>query len=199
MAEQEITTLSLERYAPDAKALIVATQGLADASRHAEVTPLHLLAQCLTGDLAIQEVFRKASVNLPDMQAAVETALARQPVARERAWLSGLLMDLMRRAEREALRTPDAMVHVEHLLNALAQEVRGAAGEILGAFQVGPGSLRPHLGLLRAVPEVPATPARGGHPILGLYTANLVELARGGQVRPVIGRGMELRRLLTIL
>src|SRR5688572_32771319 len=110
MAEQEITTLSLERYAPDAKALIVATQGLADASRHAEVTPLHLLAQCLTGDLAIQEVFRKASVNLPDMQAAVETALARQPVARERAWLSGLLMDLMRRAEREALRTPESMV-----------------------------------------------------------------------------------------
>jgi ATP-dependent Clp protease ATP-binding subunit ClpB len=198
MAEQEITTLSLERYAADAKALIVATQGLADASRHAEVTPLHLLAQCLSGDLAIQEVFRKASVNLPDMQAAVETALARQPVARERAWLSGLLMDLMRRAEREALRTPESMVHVEHLLNALAQEVRGAAGEILGAFSIGPGSLRPHLGALRAA-EVAPTPSRTGHPILGLYTASLVELARKGQVRPVIGRGAELRRLLTIL
>src|SRR5215510_10246028 len=85
MAEQEITTLTLERYSPEAKALIVATQGQADASRHAEVTPLHLLSQCLGGDLAIQEVFRKAGVNLPDMQAAVETALARQPVARERA------------------------------------------------------------------------------------------------------------------
>ena len=198
MAEQEITTLSLERYAPDAKALIVATQALADASRHAEVTPLHLLAQCLTSDLAIQEVFRKASVNLPDMQAAVETALARQPVARERAWLSALLMDLMRRAEREALRAPESLVHVEHLLNALAQEVRGSAGEILGAFQIGPGSLRPHLAALRAAEPAPA-PGRGGHPILGLYTAPLVELARKGQVRPVIGRGAELRRLLTIL
>ena len=60
MAEQEITTLSLERYAPDAKALIVATQALADASRHVEVTPLHLLSQCLSGDLGVQEVFRKA-------------------------------------------------------------------------------------------------------------------------------------------
>src|SRR6187402_1238168 len=108
MAEQEITTLSLERYAPEAKALIVATQALADASRHAEVTPLHLLAQGLSGDLGIQEVFRKASVNLPDMQTAVESALGRQPVARERATLSGLLLDLMRRAEREALRTSDA-------------------------------------------------------------------------------------------
>ena len=199
MAEQEITTLSLERYAPDAKALIVATQGLADASRHAEVTPLHLLAQCLSGDLAIQEVFRKASVNLPDMHAAVETALARQPVARDRAWLSGLLMDLMRRAEREALRTPESMVHVEHLLNALAQEVRGAAGEILGAFSIGPGSLRPHLGALLERAALTPAPSAGGHPIIGLYTAALVELARKGQVRPVIGRGAELRRLLTIL
>jgi ATP-dependent Clp protease ATP-binding subunit ClpB len=203
MAEQEITTLSLERYAPDAKALIVATQALADASRHAEVTPLHLLSQCLSGDLAIQEVFRKAGVNVPDMQAAVETALARQPVARARAWLSSLLMDLMRRAEREALRTPDSMVQVEHLLNALAQEVRGTAGEILGAFQLGPGSLRPHLGALRSAPEGVARGGgggnAGGHPILSLYTASLVELARAGQVRPVIGRGVELRRLLTIL
>ncbi len=199
MAEQEIHTLSLERYSPEAKALIVATQGLADASRHAEVTPLHLLSQCLSGDLAIQEVFRKASVNLPDMQTAVESALARQPVARDQASLSRLLLDLMRRAEREALRTPDSLVQVEHLLNALAQEVRGAAGEILGAFQVGPGSLRPHLGALRAPADILLRPGRSDHPILGLYTSSLVDAARGGQVRPLIGRGVELRRLLTIL
>src|SRR5688572_10853572 len=199
MAEQEITTLSLERYAPDAKALIVGTQALADAARHVEVTPLHLLSQCLSGDLGVQEVFRKASVNLPDMQAAVESALARQPVSRNRAWLSSLLMDLMRRAEREALRTPESMVHVEHLLNALAQEVRGAAGEILGAFSIGPGSLRPHLGVLRAAPEVSSASARDAAPIIGLYTASLVDQARAGHVRPVIGRGQELRRLLTIL
>ncbi len=199
MAEQEITTLSLERYSAEARALIVATQGLADASRHAEVTPLHLLSQCLSGDLALQEVFRRASVNLADLQAAVESALARQPVARERATLSGLLLDLMRRAEREASRAPGGEVGVEHLLNALAQEVRGAAGEILGAFQVGPGSLRPHLGVLRTLGEVPRDAARGDHPILGLYTSSLVERARAGQFGPMIGRDAELRRLLTIL
>ena len=121
MAEQEITTLTLERYSPEAKALIVATQALADSSRHAEVTPLHLLSQCLTGELAIQDVFRRAASNFTDLQTAVEAALARQPVARERATLSALLLDLMRRAEREALRAPDGAVHVEHLLNALAQ------------------------------------------------------------------------------
>jgi ATP-dependent Clp protease ATP-binding subunit ClpB len=196
MAEQEITTLTLERYSPEAKALIVATQALADASRHAEVTPLHLLSQCLTGELAIQEVFRRAASSFTDLQSAVEGALARQPVARERATLSALLLDLMRRAEREAQRTPEGVVHVEHLLNALAQEVRGAAGEILGAFQLGPGSLRPHLGGLRAAAEVPVRTDLGQ---LGLYTSSLVARARAGQFGPVLGRDAELRRLLTIL
>ena len=199
MAEQEITTLTLDRYSPEAKALIVATQALADASRHAEVTPLHLLSQCLTGELAIQEVFRRVAISFTDLQSAVEGALARQPVARDRATLSALLLDLMRRAEREALRAPDAVLHVEHLLNALAQEVRGAAGEILGAFQIGPGSLRPHLGGLRATAEVPVRPDRGQHPVLGLYTSSLVARARAGQFGPVLGRDAELRRLLTIL
>ncbi len=199
MAEQEITTLSLDRYAPDAKALIVATQALADSSRHAEVTPLHLLSQCLSGDLAIQEVFRRANANVPDMQSVVESALARQPVARESACLSSLLLDLMRRAERDALRTPDGVVTVEHLLNALVQEVRGAAGEILGAFQLGPGSLRPHLGVLRSAAEVAGRANGIGERALGLYVSPLVERAREGQLGPVIGRGQELRRLLTIL
>jgi ATP-dependent Clp protease ATP-binding subunit ClpB len=199
MPEQEITTLTLERYSPEAKALIVATQALADASRHAEVTPLHLLGQCVTGDLAVQEVFRRATSSLPDLQAAVEGALARQPVARERAVLSGLLLDLMRRAEREALRAPEGTVHLEHLLNALAQEVRGVAGEILGAFQIGPGSLRPHLTGLRSKAEAPVRSDKGQHPVLGLYTSSLVARARAGQLGPVLGRDQELRRLLTIL
>ncbi|HEU4581884.1 MAG TPA: AAA family ATPase [Polyangiaceae bacterium] len=199
MAEQEITTLTLERYSPEARALIVATQALADASRHAEVTPLHLLSQCLTGELAIQEVFRRAAISFTDLQSAVEGALARQPVARERATLSALLLDLMRRAEREAQRTPQGVVHVEHLLNALAQEVRGAAGEILGAFQIGPGSLRPHLAGLRSTTEVPVPADKGQHPVLGLYTSSLVARARAGQFGPVLGRDAELRRLLTIL
>ncbi len=200
MAEQEITKLSLERYSPEAKALIVETQALADASQHAEVTPLHLLSQCLSSDPAIAEVFRRATRNLPQLQAAVEQALTRQPVARERACLSTLLLDLMNRAEREAQGAADGRVGVDHLLNALAQEVRGSAGEILGAFQLGPGSLRAHLGVLRAAPRpLPKPAADGGHPITESYTTALWEKGQTGSQGVMIGRGAELRRLLTIL
>jgi ATP-dependent Clp protease ATP-binding subunit ClpB len=198
VADSEITTLSLDRYAPDAKALVVGAQALADASQHAEVTPLHLLSQCLTSDPALQEVFRRASASLPDLQTAVESALSRLPVARERSYLSSLLLDLLKRAEREAAQRPNTSVGVEHVLNALAQEVRGAAGEILGAFQIGPGALRPHLGALRALsPARPATNGDEGN--VASYTSSLIERARAGHFGPVIGRDDELRRVLTIL
>ncbi|MET0411552.1 MAG: AAA family ATPase [Polyangiaceae bacterium] len=198
MADPDITTLSLERYAPDAKSLVVGAQALADASQHAEVTPLHLLSQCLTSDPAVQDVFRRASASLPDLQTAVESALSRLPVAREKAYLSSLLLDLLKRAEREAAQRPDTTVRVEHVLNALAQEVRGAAGEILGAFQIGPGALRPHLAALRALsPSRGVASADDASP--KAYTSSLVERARAGHFGPVIGRDDELRRVLTIL
>src|SRR5262249_12002818 len=142
------------------------------------------------------EVFRRATASLPDLQAAVESALARLPVARERAYVSGLLLDLLKRAEREAGQTREREVKPEHLLNALAQEVRGETGEILGAVQVGPGALRPHLAALRSLPRTTGpAPAAGAV----VFATPLVERARAGQYGPVIGRDAELRRLLTIL
>ena len=41
--EPPLTTLSLERYAPEAKALVAGAQALADERKHAEVQPLHFL------------------------------------------------------------------------------------------------------------------------------------------------------------
>ena len=46
----------------------------------------------------------------------------------------------------EAERDKKTEVTVDNLLNALSQEIRGAAGAVLQAVQIGPGALRPHLG-----------------------------------------------------
>lgn len=213
MAEQEITSLALERYSPAAKNLVLECQALADGSQHAEVTPLHLLSECLTLDPSVGEVFRRASVSVPDLMAAVQSELQRQPVARESAYLSMLLLDLMSRAERDALRSVEASVGVEHLLNSLSQEVRGSAGEILGAFRVGPGCLRPHLGALRqvalprsamakrTVPDrsvparsVPAPVARVSPHTFAMGTSSAPDFTG-----PLIGRASELRRLQIVL
>jgi ATP-dependent Clp protease ATP-binding subunit ClpB len=197
MSQQSATTMTLGRYAPDAKGLVAGAQSLADERRHAEVQPLHLLARALERDPGVSAVFRRAGVDVVGMQAGVERALDALPASDEPAYLSMAMLDLLERSEREADRERDAHVTVQHVLNALSQEIRGPCGEILGAYGVAPGSLRNHLGALRSVARpAPRHPQPAG---ADSYTRDILALARDDRLDPVIGRNAEVRRLMTVL
>jgi ATP-dependent Clp protease ATP-binding subunit ClpB len=105
-------------------------------------------------------------------------------------------------------------VGIEHLLHALAQEIRGPAGEILASFNIGPGAFRPHVGLLEAGGREGGSAGASGSSgasgsgsaagsgvdaQIASYTRDLVADAKAGRFDPVIGRDLEARRLLQIL
>ena len=46
-------TIHLDRYAPDAKALVASAQSLADERKHAQVEPVHLLARAIERDRGV--------------------------------------------------------------------------------------------------------------------------------------------------
>jgi ATP-dependent Clp protease ATP-binding subunit ClpB len=202
-------TIHLDRYAPDAKALVAGAQSLADERKHAQVEPIHLLFRAIDRDRGVQEVFRRAGADPADVSVEAESALGRMnKTAAGLAYLSNAMLQLLARAEKEA---GTGTVEVEHLLNALSQEIRGAAAVVLQAFGLGPGSFRPHMAALRSVPRdvAPAGGATtsagalpggaGGGDLLSRFTHDLVERARRGGFDPVIGRDLEVRRLLQIL
>src|SRR5579862_10040247 len=190
-------TIHLERYAPDAKALVAGAQGLADERKHSQVEPIHLLARAIERDRGVQEVFRRAGADPADVSVEAESALARMnKTAAGLAYLSNAMLQLLARAEKEA---GTGTVEVEHLLNALSQEIRGAAAVVLQAFGLGPGSLRPHVAALRSVPREVAAAATASGDVLSRFTHDLVERARQSGFDPVIGRDVEVRRLLQIL
>ena len=185
------TTLSLDRYAPDARALVAAAQSLADERKHAQVQPLHLLVRALGRDLGVRAVFERGVGNLLEFEAALERALGNLPRSAEPAYLSAAMLDLLERAQREADRERSDKVLVEQVVNALSQEIRGAAGEILSAFGVLPGSLRQHMAALRSLPQAKRTPSTEP----GAFARPLL----GNADEPVLLRVAEVRRLLTIL
>jgi ATP-dependent Clp protease ATP-binding subunit ClpB len=191
-------TIHLDRYAPDAKAIVASAQGLADERKHAQVEPIHLLARAMERDRGVQEVFRRAGADPADVSAEAESALARMnKTAGGLAYLSNAMLQLLSRAEKEA---GSGTVEVEHLLNAMSQEIRGPAAVVLQAFGLGPGSFRPHMAALKSVPRevaAPAPPPSGD--VLARFTHDLVERARRGGFDPVIGRDAEVRRVLQIL
>ena len=194
MAEQ---TIHLEKYASDAKALVAGAQALADERKHPQVEPIHLLARAVDRDRGVAEVFRKAGADPRDVTVEAETALSRLAKASGGlAYLSTAMLDLLGRAEREAA---SGTIQVEHLLNALAQEIRGPAAAVLQAFALGPGSFRPHMAALKSVPRDAVTSASTGAEATARFTQDLVERAKQGIYDPVIGRDVEVRRLLQIL
>src|SRR5580692_12533496 len=192
-------TIHLDRYAPDAKALVAGAQSLADDRQHAQVEPVHLLARAVERDRGVQEVFRKAGADAADVSVEAESALGRMNKSTAGlAYLSSAMLQLLARAEKEA--GASGSVDVEHLLNALSQEIRGPAAVVLQAFGLGPGSLRPHMAALKSVPrEVPAPASPAAGDVLARFTHDFVERARRGGFDPVIGRDVEVRRLLQIL
>ncbi len=192
-------TIQLDRYAPEAKALVAGAQTLADERKHAQVEPVHLLARALERDRGAQEVFRRAGADPADLAIEVESALGRAAKGNGGlAYLSGSMLGLLGRAEKEA---GSGTVEVEHLLNAITQEIRGPSAVVLQAFGLGPGSLRPHMGALKAAREnaFPGSGGGGSGDALGRFTRDMVEQARRGAPDPVIGRETEVRRVLQIL
>src|SRR5580704_9720856 len=117
MASEQI--IHLDRYAPDAKALVAGAQSLADERKHATVEPIHLLARAIERDRGVQEVFKKAGADPADVSVEAESGLARFPKGTGGlAYLSNAMLQLLARAEKEAT---SGSVEVEHLLNALSQ------------------------------------------------------------------------------
>jgi len=164
--EPPLTTLSLDRYLPPAKALVARAQALADERRHHEVQPLHLLSRALERGQSTRTVFERATSSVLDFEAAVERALSTLPQApaNEKSYLSDAMIDLLGRAERDAGLERAPRITGAHLLNALSQEIRGAAGEILSAFGVVPGALRRHTAVLDEKGDAASNDPSGASP-----------------------------------
>jgi ATP-dependent Clp protease ATP-binding subunit ClpB len=189
--EAPLTTLSLDRYLPAAKSLVAHAQALADERRHVEVQPVHLLARALERGRSTRAVFERATPNVLDFERAVERSLSTLPLGKEPSYLSDAMIDLLGRAERDAALERAPRITPAHVLNALSQEIRGAAGEILSAFGVAPGALRRHVGLLDEKAD-----GQGVEPSSELTRP----LSQGpGAGDPVLARAGEVRRLVTIL
>ncbi len=190
-------TIHLERYATDAKALVAGAQSLADERKHVQVEPIHLLTRALDRDRGVAEVFRKAGADPADVAAEAEAQLSKLArVGAGLAYLSSSMLALLARAEKEA---DKAAVSVEHLLNALSQEIRGPAAVVLQAFALGPGSFRPHMAALKSVPrELPGSGSVGTD-TAARYVHDWTARARESGFDPVIGRDLEVRRLLQVL
>ncbi|MGE5783742.1 MAG: Clp protease N-terminal domain-containing protein, partial [Myxococcales bacterium] len=191
------TTMSLNRYSPEAKAFVAGAQTIADERKHAQVIPLHLLARALERTPAVLDLLRAAQVDVVALGTATVQCLVALPTSNEPSYLSTAMLELLKRAEQRADVLRSETVEFEHVFHALTQEIRGPAGDLLTAYGIFPGSLEPHYGILKRTKMLGVGSVASSE--TALQPMDWVELARKGQLEPTVGRDDELRRLVTIL
>lgn len=167
------------------------------------VNPLHLLAALIFQEesmvLSILERLEVDTIlmteTLMDEVEAPEGGPTLSPSYQ--IYLTPELAQALEASTRAAKDLDDNFVSTEHILLALI-EVPGKTGEILKRFNIGKESVK------RIIQELRQTKGHEGGGkkrmrAIKKYTRSLTELAKANKLDPVIGRDMEINRLIQIL
>ena len=103
------------------------------------------------------------------------------------------------RAKAEADRFNDEFVSYEHLLIALTQEEGGPVAHVLREYGIDAEKVYRALQKVRGSHRVTDERAESRYGALQRYTVDLTELAAGGKLDPVIGRDVEVHRVMQTL
>ncbi len=108
---------------------------------------------------------------------------------------------ILKMAYMEAERYKSGVTGTEHLLLALVREREGVAAQVLLSFDVNYELVREELeNILRGTPTVKeGGQKRSKTPALDHFGRDLTELARKGELDPIIGRDEEIQRVAQIL
>ena len=194
-----------DKFTEQAQEILMASQQLVQERRNTQWDVEHVLLAVLQmeGGTAL-EILEKMGVDAEAMRRRVEDALDRAPRLVGQAPVGQLyatprVAGMLQRADQEAKRLKDEFVGVDHLLIAMAQEREGDAARIFKEFNVDQERLYAALQEVRGTARVEDSRAESKYKALSKYSIDLTELARKGELDPVIGRDPEIQRVMQIL
>ncbi|MFH1132368.1 MAG: ATP-dependent chaperone ClpB [Pseudomonadota bacterium] len=193
--------MRLDRMTIKSRDALTAAESMARRNNHQEVTSLHLLSALLEQeDGLVLPLLEKAGINIDRLVAEAKQALVRRPkVEGAQTYLAKDLKEIMDGAWVHADALKDDYVSTEHFLLAMAERPRNEAGRLLADRGLDLEVLRSALQSIRGTQRVTSEDPEVKYDALKRYCIDLTELARKGQLDPVIGRDDEIRRTMQVL
>jgi ATP-dependent Clp protease ATP-binding subunit ClpB len=191
------------RFTEKAQEALAAAQRRATRAGNPQVDVEHLLAALLDDDQGLASaILRKATVNVAGLKQRMDDEINRLPrvsgVSSEGMQISGRLNRLLAHVENEAKKFKDDYISVEHLLLAMLDD-GGATGRLLKEFGVTRDKLMAALQEVRGNQRVTSANPEATYQALERYGRDLTQLANQNKLDPVIGRDMEIRRVIQVL
>ncbi|MFC2033065.1 ATP-dependent Clp protease ATP-binding subunit [Chloroflexota bacterium] len=192
-----------EKFTEQAQQALAASQEIVQQYKHNQWDVEHILMALLIQQQGlVGEIFKELGVSAETIRNQVEAALGKAPkVAYEtgQIYATPSVAHLLKKAEEEADRLKDEYISTEHILIAMVGEDKGEAASILRSAGIDQEKVYAALQKLRGGHRVTDTRAESKYRSLAKYGRDLTEFALQGKLDPVIGRDIEIKRVMQIL
>ena len=193
-----------DRFTERARRVLSLAQEEAEAFNHRYIGTEHILLGLIReGEGMAARILGEVGVDLEKVRGAIEFIVGRseRTAARERE-LTAQAKKALEFAVDEARRLNHSYIGTEHLLLGLLHGRDNVASSILDNVGVNAEDL--HNRIMQVLQEVPARvaaqqPQQSKTPYIDALGIDLTEAARAGRLDPVIGRQMEIDRVIQIL
>jgi len=189
-------------FTQKAQAALQGAEALARTARHTELTPLHLAGALLQEPEGLMAaILTKLDAAPAVLRAEIGKTLARHATGAEEAAPapSRALAEVVNQAGAEAKRLGDEYVSTEHLLLALAQRGGREVAELFAPRGLDAKRVEAALVEARGTRRVQSENPEGTYEALAKYARDLTADAESGKLDPVIGRDVEIRRVMQVL
>ncbi|MBL92949.1 MAG: hypothetical protein CMH56_14195 [Myxococcales bacterium] len=214
--------MNLSRYANESQAVLTAAQALTREKEHRAVEPEHLLSALMDTSI-MGALMQKLAVNPQNIQSRLDLELAKYPRAVDaETHFSPQLVKVTSAAEVLATKKGEKEVSLLDLVFSISDGAicQSGAGRILRSTGLTKKNLL-NLGTKRSQPTAksangktqkksapqPVAAAKpktaGAKPndreVLDSVTRNLTQMAKSGELNKIIGRDLEMRRIIQVL
>jgi len=192
-------------FTEQAQEALGASQQLVVQMRHSQWDAEHLLAGLLQVENSLSaKILEALGVDARDLLQELQAKLEESPKigatsGQPQIYPTPRVQKAIEVAKEEADRLKDQLIGADHLLVALAKESSGDIAEIFTARNITEERVYQALLEVRGSARVTDPRAESKYQALSKYSVDLTDLARDGQLDPVVGRDLEIRRVMQTL
>jgi ATP-dependent Clp protease ATP-binding subunit ClpC len=193
--------IDFDEFTEKAQELFKEAGELLQKFKHNQLDVEHILYVLAQDEGVGCEVLKRMGVNIPGLLKDLELLLEKKPTASvgQQIYITPRLENTVRSAEMERERLKDEYIGLEHLLLAISRDSNLDLRRILEKHRINPEAIYLALHEVRGEQRVTDKDAESKYQILKKYSINLTELAKKGELDPVIGRNHQIRRVAQIL
>ena len=194
--------MRFDKFTLKAQQAVQGAQELAQTMSHGQIEPAHLVRTLLAQEEGlVRPVIKKLEVDPQKVIQGIDDILTKFPrvSGASQVYVSPGLNQILDEAFKLATQMKDEYVSTEHLFLALAKAKDSDVGRLFSSMGLSYDAIMQSLAALRGSQRVTDQSPEEKFQPLEKYGRDLTELARTGKLDPVIGRDMEIRRIMQVL